>query len=66
MLKIILTENQWKKVSEITSNLGLVSVGSVVLPSLIDKLNFSIVILGSAATIFLFVLSLWAAKKYKL
>lgn len=65
MPKIILTENQWKKISEITSNLGLVSVGSIAIPSLlIDRPNLSNVILGLGAAIFLFVLSLWAAKRY--
>lgn len=64
MPRIILTENQWKRISEITSNLGLLLIGSIAIPALLDKPNPIHVALGLLAAFMCWLISLFAAKKY--
>lgn len=48
-----LSEKRLDKLSAIVSDIALVSLDSVVLPAILDKFNPLLILLGSAATIFL-------------
>ncbi len=63
-LRIKFTKNQWAKLSDIASNLGILSASSVVVPAIIDKPNSQGLILGVIATLGFWYLSLFFAKKY--
>lgn len=62
--KIIFTENQWKKVSDISSGFGLLTMGAITIPAILDKTNIFHVALGLLVTIISWYVSLFAAKKY--
>lgn len=64
MLTIKLTKNQWARISEVFGNLGLVSVASIVLPSLMDKQNFLNTLLGLFSMIIFWYISLVTARGY--
>lgn len=63
-LKIVLTENQWKRISDISSAVGLILIGSVVIPSLVDKVELKNIILGLLGAFISWFTSLYTAKKY--
>lgn len=54
-----LNEDQIEKLSDISSDIGLVSLASVVLPAVFDKFNSVMILLGSIATIGFWLLSVW-------
>lgn len=62
--KIKFTKSQWSRLSEIAGNLGLLSIASLVIPYLLDKLNFTNVILGIALAVGMWYASLVSARRY--
>lgn len=57
-----LSDEQLTKLSDISSDLGVVAVASVVLPALLDKFKLLPILLGSCIAIILLVTSLWLLK----
>lgn len=53
-----LSKHQLDKLSDIASDVGLVSLASVVLPAVLDRVDVVKVLLGSVATIFFWLFSL--------
>lgn len=64
MFKITLTKKQWERISEISSNLGLLILASFVIPFSTDEFNIFIVILGLIITVILWYGSIKIAQKY--
>jgi hypothetical protein len=64
MIRIKFTKNQWERVSEISGNGGLLSMGSIILPFILDKPNPFGVLMGMVITSCLWYISLQAARKY--
>ncbi len=54
-----LTNPQIEKLSDISSDVGLVSLASVVLPAVLDKHDPFVILLGLIATIFFLSFSMW-------
>lgn len=54
-----LNESQEKKLSDIASDLGIVSIASVVLPALFDRSNPIMVILGLLTAVGFWIFSIW-------
>lgn len=54
-----LNDKQTEKLSDLSSDVGLVALASVVLPSVFDKFNPAVLLLGSIATVGFWVLSIW-------
>jgi hypothetical protein len=54
-----LSIKQLEKLSDISSDVGLISLASVVLPAVLDRLNPIMLVLGLIATIFFWVFSIW-------
>lgn len=52
-----LNKNQLDKLSDISSDVGLVALASVVLPAVLDRIDIVKVLLGSVATIFFWLFS---------
>lgn len=52
------SKKQINKLSDITSDIALISLASVVLPALLDELNIVKVVLGLIITIMLWIISL--------
>lgn len=63
-IRIILTKNQWERISEIFGNGGLLVFGSVVIPFFLDKVDIPKVIWGMAVSIYLWYISIKTARKY--
>jgi len=63
-LKIILTGNQWKKVSDISGSAGLLTVASMIIPFLTPKIDLFEIIKGIVVTAFLWYISILTAGKY--
>lgn len=63
-LKVVLTDNQWKRISDISNNLGLLIAASVVLPYILEKPNLLAAILGIVVSLTLWYISIVTAKKY--
>ena len=61
-INLRLNEKQIDTVSEILSNIAVVSLASVVLPAMLDRFNLILVIWGSLASIFLWIASIWLRK----
>lgn len=61
---IVLTENQWKRISDLLANLGLLMLGSIVIPFFSDFENLIGALWGILITVFLWYLSVYTAKKY--
>ncbi|MEK7618260.1 MAG: hypothetical protein AAB410_03875 [Patescibacteria group bacterium] len=57
-----LSDEQLTKLSDISSDLGVVAVASVVLPALLDKFKILPILLGGCIAIILLVTSLWLLK----
>ncbi|MBI3289899.1 hypothetical protein HYZ78_00710 [Candidatus Microgenomates bacterium] len=57
-----LNRKQIDKLSDITSDVGLVSLASVILPALLDRFDLTLVLLGMLATVFSWITSLWLKK----
>lgn len=57
-----LNKRQIDKLSDISSDAGLVSLAVVVLPAVLDKFNATQVLLGIVTTIFPWAVSLWLKK----
>jgi hypothetical protein len=53
------TERQIDKISDISSEVGLVALVSVVLPAIFDKFDPSLIISGLVATVFFWTFSIW-------
>lgn len=64
MPRIILTSSQWRRISEITGSFGLLSMGSVTIPALLDKTDPIHVVLGLIVAFISWLGSVFAAKKY--
>ena len=62
--KIALTENQWRKISDISGNIGLLVVGSVIIPFLLNNIELFEIIKAVVVAIFLWYISIIAAGKY--
>lgn len=54
-----LNNKQIEKLSDISSDVGLVAIASVVLPAVFDKFNPAVLLLGSIATVGFWILSIW-------
>lgn len=54
-----LNDKQIEKISDISSNIGLVALGSVALPAILDRFNAVLVILGLAIAIGFWIVSIW-------
>ncbi len=52
-------EKQIEKLSDLSSDVGLVALASVVLPAVFDKFNPAVLLLGSIATLAFWALSIW-------
>lgn len=63
-MNIVLTKNQWKKVSELTGNGGLLMFGSTVIPLLLDKSDSLGAIRGLSIAIGLWYASIVTSRKY--
>lgn len=50
---IVLTENQWKRISDLLANLGLLMLGSIVIPFFSDFENLIGALWGILITVFL-------------
>ncbi len=57
-----LTDAQIKKLSDIASEVALISLGSVVLPAVLDRIDAGRMALGFITTILLWATSLWLLK----
>lgn len=57
-----LNDAQLNKLADITSEVALVALASVVLPAIFEEPSFITIILGIAVTAFLWLLSLWILK----
>lgn len=57
-----LNGGQIDKLADISSDVALVSLASVVIPALFDKLNPILVGLGLLATVAFWIISLWLKK----
>lgn len=64
-LKIVLTENQWKRVSDLSGNSGLLVVGSVVIPFVLNNVDLFGIIKGVVVSSFLWYISIVSAGKHK-
>lgn len=53
-----LNRKQLDKLSDIASDVALVSLASIVLPAMFDRFDVTVVLLGLLATIFLWAISL--------
>lgn len=62
MVKLSFSEQQLKKLSDIFSNLGLLSAGSIIVPVLVETFNPLLFIAGTLVSILFWVLSLWLLK----
>lgn len=51
MVFLHLTKDQVKKISDIASDIGIVALASVIIPSVLDKFNFFIIISGIIITL---------------
>lgn len=58
------TKNQWKRISEISGNGGILVFGSVVIPFFLDKIDLSRAIWGMFISTYLWYISLKVARKY--
>lgn len=54
-----LNEKQIEKLSDLSSDVGLVALASVVLPAAFDKFDPVVILLGSIATVGFWTLSVW-------
>lgn len=64
MLKIVLTKNQWERISEVLGNLGLLTIASLILPFVFENLNVAKIIWGIVLTAVFWYISIIIAKKY--
>lgn len=62
--QIVLTENQWQRISELLGNLGLLTLASLVIPYITDKPNSLNVVAGLVMTTGLWYASIVTARKY--
>ena len=51
MVFLHLTRDQIEKISDIASDIGIVALASVIIPSVLDRFNFIIIILGITITL---------------
>ena len=56
-------KRQIEKLAEISSDVGLVALASVVLPAVLDKFNLLLVTLGLIITILCWIISVWLLKR---
>lgn len=61
-LNFQLNEKQTDKISDIASDIGLVSLASVVIPAFFDRFNLTMVILGLSTTLGFWIFSIWLRK----
>lgn len=54
-----LNARQLDKLSDISSDVGLVALASVALPALFEKFNILVILIGSSLTIMFWAISLW-------
>lgn len=54
-----LNKSQLDKLSDICSDSGILSVGSIAVPALFDKFNILLAVVGTLLTIILWIVSLW-------
>ena len=54
-----LNRRQFDKLSDIGSDLALVSIASIILPAAFDKFDSTKILLGSMATVFFWWFSIW-------
>ena len=59
MLIKTLNQKQIEKLSDIASDLGLVSVASVVLPAALEKFNVGAIMVGIVLAVFFWLTSVW-------
>lgn len=64
MPEIILTKNQWARISEILGNFGILTFGTAVIPTILDKFNILLAILGIVITALFWYASIMAARRY--
>lgn len=64
MPKIVLTKNQWARISEILGNFGLLTIGIIVVPAILEKSSILLAILGVVMTALFWYASIATAKKY--
>jgi len=57
-----LNQKQLEKLSDIFSDIALVSLASVILPAVFDKHNLVMIQLGSIITIVFWIVSIWFRK----
>jgi uncharacterized membrane protein len=62
MVFLHLTKNQIRKISDIASDIGIVALASVIIPSVLDKFNFNIIILGIIITLTSWIFSVRLSK----
>lgn len=58
-----LTAEQFDKLGDITADLGVVAVASVVLPALLDRFHLMVAIFGFISAAGLLLLSIWLVKR---
>ena len=51
VVSLHLTKDQIEKISDIASDIGIVALASVIIPSVLDKFNFYLIILGIFITL---------------
>jgi len=57
-----LSDEQIDKLADIFADLGVVAVASIVLPALLDRLQFLPAIIGSLCSLVFLIVSLWLLK----
>lgn len=63
-MRIVLTKSQWQRVSEITSNLGIVAIVAFVIPYFSNESDPIKTSAGLVISLSLWYISLAAARKY--
>lgn len=61
-----LSSKRLNRLSEICADIGLVSLGSVALPAILDKLNLILIVSGLLSSAIFWSASIWLAGKEKL
>ncbi len=61
-LAINLNRKQLDTLSEISKDIGLVTLASVVLPAVLDKFNPTLLVLGGITTVTFWAISIWLRK----
>lgn len=63
-MRIVLTRNQWGRISELLGSLGIAILASTSIPALFDNFNLRVVILGLLMGSISVYLSILSARKY--